>query len=80
MGLAASEAELRDRLSRFVKAELKRGKLTYADLAERLKEHGLSEESETTIKAKLKRGTFAATFLVATLAALEMAGMRLEDL
>jgi hypothetical protein len=80
MGLAATEAERRDRLSRFVKAELKRGKLTYADLAERLKEHGLPEESETTIKAKLKRGTFAATFLVATLAALEMEGMRLEDL
>ena len=68
MGLAATEAEL------------KRGKLTYADLAERLKEHGLPEESETTIKAKLKRGAFAATFLVATLAALEMEGMRLEDL
>ena len=80
MGLATSEEELRDRLSRFVKAELKRGKLTYADLAERLKQHGLPDESETTIKAKLKRGTFAATFLVATLAALEMGGMRLEDL
>jgi Domain of unknown function (DUF6471) len=80
MGLAASEEELRDRLSRFVKAELKRGKLTYADLAEKLKAHGLPDESETTIKAKLKRGTFAATFLVATLAALEMEGMRLEDL
>ena len=80
MGLAKSEEELRDRLSRFVKAELKRGKLTYADLAERLREHGLPSESETTIKAKLKRGTFAATFLVATLAALEMGGMRLEDL
>jgi hypothetical protein len=80
MGLATSEAELRDRLSRFVKAELKRGKLTYADLAGRLKEHGLPDESDTTIKAKLKRGTFAATFLVATLAALEMEGIRLEDL
>jgi hypothetical protein len=80
MGLAISEDELRDRLSRFVKAELKRGKLTYADLAERLKEHGLPDESDTTIKAKLKRGAFAATFLVATLAALEMEGMRLEDL
>ncbi len=80
--LAASEEELRDRLSRFVKAEgLKRGKMTYADLAERLKQHGLSEKiHETTIKAKLKRGTFAATFLVATLAALEMEGVRLEDL
>ena len=80
MGLASTEEELRDRLSRFVKAELKRGKLTYADLAERLREHGLPDESETTIKAKLKRGAFAATFLVATLAALEMEGMRLADL
>jgi hypothetical protein len=80
MGLAQSEEELRDRLSRFVKAELKRGKMTYADLADRLKEHGLPRESEATIKAKLKRGAFAATFLVATLAALEMQGMRLEDL
>jgi len=80
MGLAASEEELRDRLSRFVKAELKRGKLTYADLADRLKEHGLPYESETTIKAKLKRGAFAATFLVATLAALEIEGVRLADL
>jgi hypothetical protein len=80
MGLAQSEEELRDRLSTFVKAELKRGKLTYAGLADRLKEHGLQGESETTIKAKLKRGAFAATFLVATLAALEMEGLRLEDL
>jgi hypothetical protein len=29
---------------------------------------------------KLKRGTFAATFFLAALAALEMEGMRLEDL
>jgi hypothetical protein len=79
MGLAQTEEELRDRLSRFVKAELKRGKMTYADLAERLKLHGLMEESETTIKAKLKRGTFAATFLVACLAAMEKDGLRLDD-
>ena len=79
MGLAASEAELRDRASRFVKAELKRAKLTYADLAERLREHGLPDESETTIKAQLKRGTFAATFFLATLAALELEEVRLED-
>ena len=80
MGLAATEQELQDRSSRFIKAELKRAKLTYAGLAERLKDHGLPDESETTIKAKLKRGTFAATFLLATLAALEMEGFRLEDL
>ncbi len=80
MGLAQSEEELRDRASRFVKAELKRAKITYGDLAARLKEHGLPDEFETTIKAKLKRGTFAATFLLATLAALEMEVLRLEDL
>jgi hypothetical protein len=79
MGLAATEEELRDRVSRFIKAELKRAKMTYADLAERLRDHGLPGESESTIKAKLKRGTFAATFLLATLAALEMEVMRLED-
>ena len=80
MGLAGSEAELRDKASRFVKAELKRAKMTYGDLAERLKKHGLPNESETSIKAKLKRGTFSATFLLATLAALELEGVRLEDL
>jgi hypothetical protein len=79
MGLAASEQELQDRASRFVKAELKRAKLTYAELAERMREHGYQHESETTIKAKLKRGTFAATFLLAVLAALELEGLRLED-
>ena len=80
MGLAATEEELRDKLSRFVKAELKRGKMTYADLAERLKEHGLTEESETTIKAKLKRGTFPATFFVAVVAALELGSVSLDEL
>jgi hypothetical protein len=29
---------------------------------------------------KLKQGTFAATFLLATLAALELEGVKLEDL
>lgn len=80
MGLAATEEELALRASRFVKAELKRAGLTYADLAERLKSHGFPYETESSIKAKLRRGTFAATFLLATLAALELEGVRLEDL
>lgn len=80
MGLAATEADLALRASRFVKAELKRAGMTYADLAEKLKEHGLPSETEASIKAKLRRGTFAATFLLATLAALGMEAMRLEDL
>ncbi len=80
MGLATTEEALALRASRFLKAELKRAGLTYADLAERLKEHGLPSETEASIKAKLRRGTFAATFLLATLAALEMEGVNLADL
>ena len=79
MGLAKNESELAERASRFLKAELKRANVTYDDLAKRLKKHGLPDETENSIKAKLKRGTFAATFLLATLAALELEGVRLED-
>jgi urease accessory protein UreF len=79
MGLAATEAELADRTSRFLKAELKRAGITYAELAERLKDHGLVE-TEASIKAKLKRGTFPATFLLAVVAAIGLAEIALEDL
>ena len=69
MGFAKSEAEIAERVSRFVKAELKRADLTYDELAERLKEHGLSE-TRNSITAKLRRGRFSATFLLAVMAAI----------
>lgn len=80
MGFAKSDAELAERASRFLKAELKRAGVTYEELAKRLKKHGLPEETQDSIKAKLKRGTFAATFMLACLAALELEGIRLEDI
>jgi Domain of unknown function (DUF6471) len=80
MGLAETERELPLRASRFVEAQPKRAELTYADLAERVGAHGLPSETEASIKAKLRRGIFAATFLLATLAELEMGAVRLEDL
>lgn len=80
MGLAKSEAELQDRASAYLKAELEKAEVTYAELAKRLKKHGFPKETEDSIKAKLKRGTFAATFFVACLAALELEGFNLEDL
>lgn len=80
MGLAKSEAEIAERASRFLKAELKRADVTYEELAKRLKKHGLPDETTDSIKAKLKRGTFAATFFLACVAALELEGIRLEDL
>ena len=79
MGLAKDEAELAQRAARFLKAELKRANVTYDELAIRLKAHGLNETRDS-IAAKLKRGTFAATFLLGCLAALEMSGIRLEDI
>jgi hypothetical protein len=80
MGLAATEKEIADRIARFIKAELKRANVTYAELAEKLKEHGLTEETAASIKSKLSRGTFAATFLLGVLAALEIEGIQLERL
>ena len=79
MGLAATEKELAGKASRFLKAEMKRAGVTYAELAKRLETHGL-QETEASITSKLARGTFAATFLLAVLAALEMEGVRLADL
>lgn len=79
MGLAATEKELADKTARFLKAELKRAGVTYAQLANQLEAHGL-KETEDSISSKLSRGTFAATFFLATLAALEKEEMRLADL
>lgn len=79
-GFARNEAEISDRVSRFLKAELKRANVTYAALAERLAKHGLKGETADSIKSKLARGTFAATFLLAALAALELGGVNLEDI
>ena len=79
MGLAATEKELAEKTARFIKAEMKRAGVTYAELAKRLEAHGL-KETEASIANKLSRGTIAATFLLATLAALDLEGIRLESL
>lgn len=79
MGTPTKEEEWADRARRFLKAELKRADISYAELAKRLEKHGL-KETEASITSKLARGTFAATFFLACLAALELEGVRLEDL
>jgi len=48
-------------------------------LAPRLKEHGL-KETEASITAKLKRGTFAATFFLAMMKAIGSKQVNLADL
>ena len=79
-GFARTEAEIADRISRYLKAELKRDGVTYEELAAKLGKHGLRDETMHSVAAKLKRGTFPATFLIASLAALEREGVKLEDL
>lgn len=79
MSLAAREKEWAARARRYVKAELKRAEVSYAELARRLKEHGL-EETESSITAKLNRGTFAATFFLATMKAIGRENVNLADL
>lgn len=59
--------------------QLKRADLSYKELAERLTKHGF-EETEIGIASKLSRGMFSATFLLACLAALEVEGVRLENI
>ncbi|HEX4293172.1 MAG TPA: DUF6471 domain-containing protein [Rhizomicrobium sp.] len=67
-----------ERASRFLKAELKRADVTYEELAVRLRKHGMNE-TKSSIASKLGRGTFAATFFLATVAALGLENIRLED-
>jgi len=66
------------RASRFLKAELRRAGIGYKELAERLNTQGI-EETETSITGKLARGTFTASFLLATMEAIGMEQVRLTD-
>jgi hypothetical protein len=67
-----------DRARRLLKAELARADVGYRELAERLKKHGV-KETEASIANKISRGTFSATFLLASLIAIGAETVRLED-
>jgi len=79
MNVPNKEREWADRVRRFVKAELKRAEVSYAELARRLEKHGL-DETEASIAGKLNRGTFAATFFLATMKAIGREQVNLADL
>lgn len=74
-----SEDEWAERAAAFLKHKLKDCEVTYAELATRLKKHGFKGETEASITMKLKRGTFAATFFLACIAALELDGVALDE-
>jgi hypothetical protein len=80
MAYAKSEEEWGLRASVFLKAEMKKAGITYAEMVKRLKKQGLKDETESSFTMKLKRASFGAAFLLACLAALELEGVRLEDI
>ena len=79
MSFVSKEKEWADRAKRFLKAELKRADVTYAELARRLRKHGLAE-TEASVANKLSRGTFPATFFLAVVTALEIETVRVAEL
>jgi hypothetical protein len=68
-----------DRARLYLKAQIAKADITYDELATRLAKHGVSENG-ASIANKLSRGTFAAAWFLAVLAALELEGVRFEDL
>ncbi len=80
MSQTAREKEWADKMRRYLKAELKRAGITYAELAQRLNAHGLEGETEASVNSKLVRGTFSAMFFLACLEVMELRQLNLDSL
>lgn len=78
MNIAKTEEQWAENARSYLKAELRKAEVTYAELARRLKKHGLTE-TEASITNKLARGTFSATFFLAVLRAIGVEQVHLED-
>ena len=79
MAHAKTQEEWERRATAHLREKMKEAEVTYADMVKRLKKFGF-QETEASITMKLKRGTFAAAWLLACIAALELEGVRLEDI
>lgn len=79
MKLPENDAVLAARAARFVKAEMTRTGVTYAQLATQLREHGL-KETEASVRHKLAQETFVTTFCLEVVAALRAEGVDLTSL
>lgn len=76
--MAGLSVEYAERAKRYLKAELKRAGVGYAELAQRLSDKGLPE-TEGSITVKINRGGFPAWFLIASLEAIGASSLRLSD-
>lgn len=76
--MAGSSDVWAERAKRYLKAELKRAGVGYAELARRLTAMGVPE-TEGSITVKINRGAFPAWFLIASLAAIGASSLRLSE-
>lgn len=74
----ADTSEWETKVKGYLKAELKRRGVTYAQLVEKLGAIGV-EETEPNVRNKLARGKFTAVFFVQCLAAVGCKDLRLDD-
>ncbi len=76
--MAGSNKVWADRAKRYLKAELKRADVGYAELARRLTDMGIPE-TEGSVNVKVNRGVFPAWFMIAALEAIGASSLRLSD-
>lgn len=74
----AATVEFETRAKNLLKGELKRRGITYAMLAEKLAEIGVSE-NERNLNNKISRGGFTAAFLLQCLDAIGAISLQLSD-
>ncbi len=72
-----TDSDWQERAKGILKGEIKRRGLSYKQLAEKLKEIGVSE-NDRNIANKLARGGFSATFMVQVLTAIGCHTLHLE--
>lgn len=73
----ADSKEYEEKARNFLKAELKRHGVTYAQLSDKLAQMGI-QEAEPNIRNKLARGKFSAAFMFECLKAIGAHTLRLE--
>jgi hypothetical protein len=76
--VAASSDAHADRAERYLKAELRRAGVNYAELARRLTERG-SPETEGPVAVKINRGASPAWFLIAAMEASGASSLRSSE-
>jgi hypothetical protein len=78
MNTESSVAAYEDRAKNILKGELKRRGVTYAQLAEKLKERG-AQENERNLANKISRGSFTAAFFMMCMDAIGVRQVSLEN-